>query len=131
MRTISIETAPVASCVPEEAFAAAFGDPDRVRIALWIDRAASQHGGLFALDTCAARLDLPESAVREALKPLRQLGLVRYRNGLYERCDHTLWGILATLRREPGAPKPSTQNPGTPKALGRPRPDLAATFYFG
>jgi hypothetical protein len=166
MRTIDTETAQQPTQhdhqpqnqVPEEAFAAAFGDPDRVRIAIWIDRAAPAHGGLFALDACAARLDLPEATVRSALKPLRQLGMVRYRNGLYERCEHVLWSVLATLRGDQGTPRPLGDQ-GTPRSVGaqpplgeprplgeqprgeqplgesqpprRARPDLAASFYFG
>ncbi|TQS43585.1 hypothetical protein [Cryptosporangium phraense] len=114
---------------PEQAFADVFGDADRVRIALWIDRTAPSHGGLFCADTCANELDLPESTVRGALGPLQHVGMVRYRGGLYARCDHTLWTVLNVYRNYAGpapTPAPSTIEPPT-----EPQDTRAATFYFG
>ncbi|MFI5955116.1 hypothetical protein [Cryptosporangium sp. NPDC051539] len=116
---------------PEQAFAEVFGDADRVRIALWIDRTAPAHGGLFCADAGANELDLPESTVRSALGPLQHVGMVRYRGGLYARCDHTLWSVLRVFRTYAGPaltappPAPPAESPTEPQDA------RAATFYFG
>jgi hypothetical protein len=116
---------------PEQTFAEVFGDTDRVRIALWIDRTAPAHGGLFCADTCANELDLPESTVRSALGPLQHVGMVRYRSGLYARCDHTLWSVVKTLRNYAG---PMLATPHSAQASGpaaEPPDARTASFYFG
>ncbi|GAA3386149.1 hypothetical protein [Cryptosporangium minutisporangium] len=116
---------------PEQAFAEVFGDADRVRIALWIDRTAPAHGGLFGVDTCASELSLPESTVRSALGPLQHVGMVKYRGGLYMRCDHTLWSVLKVLRNFAG-PALMQEAAGPPaEPTNEPRDARAATFYFG
>ncbi|MFG1921333.1 hypothetical protein [Cryptosporangium sp. NPDC048952] len=115
---------------PEQAFADVFGDADRVRIALWIDRTAPAHGGLFCSDTCASDLDLPETTVRAALGPLQHVGMVRYRGGLYMRCDHTLWSVLKVLRNFGGSALARSDEPA-PTAGPEPHDTRAATFYFG
>ena len=130
---------------PEQAFAEVFGDADRVRIALWIDRTAPAHGGLFGTDMCASDLGLPEVTVRAAIGPLQHVGMVRYRGGLYTRCDHTLWSVLKVLRTfagadlplqadsEPSPPEPSPPraSPSRPSPVSGPHDARAATFYFG
>ncbi|WP_073258183.1 hypothetical protein [Cryptosporangium aurantiacum] len=116
---------------PEQAFADVFGDADRVRIALWIDRMAPAHGGLFGVDSCAAELHLPESTVRSALGPLQHVGMVQYRGGLYMRRDHTLWSVLKVLRNFAG-PALMQEAVGPPEEpANEPRDARAATFYFG
>lgn len=115
---------------PEQAFADVFGDADRVRIALWIDRTAPAHGGLFCLDTCASELGLPETTVRAALGPLQQIEMVRYGGGLYMRCEHALWSVLKVLRSYAGPTlMPAEQSPPPPSA--EPHDARAASFYFG
>lgn len=114
---------------PEQAFADVFGDADRVRIALWIDRTAPTHGGLFCSDAAAGDLGLTEATVRAALGPLQHLGMVRYQNGLYMRCDHTLWSVLKVLRNFAGP----NLTPAAPAPAPEPEPHdtRTATFYFG
>lgn len=115
---------------PEQAFADVFGDADRVRIALWIDRTAPAHGGLFCTDTCASDLDLTETTVRAALGPLQQVGMVRYQGGLYLRRDHTLWSVLKVLRNFAGPTLRYERHVATSPA-SEPSDVRAATFYFG
>lgn len=122
---------PARSEAPEQAFAEVFGDGDRVRIALWIDRTAPSHGGLFCADTGANELDLPESTVRSALGPLQHVGMVQYRGGLYARCDHPLWSVLKVLRNYAG---PALTTSSSAQATGpapEPQDARTATFYFG
>ena len=119
---------------PEQAFAEIFGTADRVRLVLWIDRAAPAHGGLFSVDSTAAELGLPEPTIRAALGPLQHVGMVQYRGGLYMRHDHPLWAVLKTFRTFAGpalsraAPTPTQTDPTEP---GTPHDARAATFYFG
>ena len=116
---------------PEQAFADVFGNADRVRIALWIDRTAPTHGGLFCADTCASELDIPESTVRSALGPLQHIGMVRYRGGLYMRCEHTLWSVLKVLRGFAGPTLMHEADPAPEAPATEPHDERAATFYFG
>jgi len=116
---------------PEQAFAEIFGDADRVRIALWIDRTAPAHGGLFCADTCAADLDLAEATVRSALSPLQHVGMVRYRSGLYMRREHPLWAVLKVLRNFAGPALTQESDPAPEPASSEPQDERAASFYFG
>ena len=120
---------------PEQAFADIFGDADRVRLVLWIDRTAPAHGGLFGADTCANELDLPEPTIRAALGPLQHVGMVRYQSGLYMRQDHPLWAVLKAFRAYAGpalskeANTPAQMEAGDASASSQDA--RAATFYFG
>jgi hypothetical protein len=117
---------------PEQAFAEIFGDADRVRIALWIDRAAPAHGGLFCADTCASELGLPEASVRVALGPLQHLEMVQYRGGLYMRQEHQLWAVLKVLRTFAGPSMAGAADTPPPTEAAIAHQDArAATFYFG
>jgi hypothetical protein len=117
---------------PEQAFAEIFGDADRVRIALWIERNAAAHGGLFCADTCATELRLPEAGIRAALGPLQHIGMVQYQSGLYARRDHPLWAVLKVFRTYAG-PTLTREAGTTPAAesASAHQDARAATFYFG
>jgi hypothetical protein len=110
---------------PEEALAELFGDADRIRVTLWIDRGTDHE---FSTDRCAATLDLPEPAVRTALRPLRRLGMVGYHAGLYARVEHPLWKVVAASGRYAGSTR-ATDSRRPANASGtipKPRPTSGA-----
>jgi hypothetical protein len=101
-----------------------FGDPDRLRVTLWVYREISHAGAVFTVDRCAVPLGLPEAVVRRALEHLQRGGLIGYLGGLYSRLDHPLWTVVGALdvySRSAGGRKIRQAN--------APEPLPAAVFY--